>query len=214
METNPYIQELTQYLKQLSQDELNDVIDFYSEYIMDAGLTDQQEIINKLGTPKQLSRKILADYSIRALDNDQAGQPHYEPKSKKNIRMIWLVILAMFASPVAIPVAIAVLACIFGLLVAVVAVVISAFLVLLALFAVGIIMIGSGFAVVGSSIPTSIFFVSGGIALIGITMVIAPVSYLIIKVLIQMVANFTQWIYHRYVKKDQQQFTHQKGAQS
>ena len=41
-------------------------LEFYDEYIADAGLRPEQRLKKRLGTPRQLSHKILADYSIKA----------------------------------------------------------------------------------------------------------------------------------------------------
>lgn len=205
METNPYIKELAKYLTQLTKDEQADVLDFYSEYILDAQMTSEAMIVHKLGTPKQLSRKILADYSIRALDNKEAGQPHYEPKSKKNIRMIWLVILALLASPVAIPLIIAVIAVVIGFFIAIIGVLIALIVTLLGIVIAGLAAIVGGITVWGASIPTSIFFMGVGVAALGLMLIIAPIGYLVIKALIQMTANFTQWIYNRYIKNKHKQ---------
>ena len=60
--------ELEEYLDALTADEKSDVIEFYNEYIDDAGLETTDEIEKRLGTPRQLSRKVLADYSIKATD--------------------------------------------------------------------------------------------------------------------------------------------------
>lgn len=200
MESNPYIEELATYLTQLTKDEQADVLDFYSEYILDAQMTSEAMIVHQLGTPKQLSRKILADYSIRALDNEEAGQPHYEPKSKKNIRMIWLVLLALMASPVAIPIVIAIFITIIGIFIAIAGVFIAIIMVLLGIVVAGLAAIAGGVAVFGTSIPTGILFIGTGLVAIGLMMILAPIGYLVIKALIQMTANFTQWLYNRYVK--------------
>lgn len=205
METNPYIKELAKYLTQLTKEEQADVLDFYSEYILDGQMTSEAMIIHKLGTPKQLSRKILADYSIRALDNEEAGLPHYEPKSKKNIRMIWLVLLALLASPVAIPLVIAIIAIVIGFFIAILGVLIALVVTLLGIAIAGLATIVGGIAVWGSSIPTSIFFIGVGVTALGLMLVIAPIGYLVIKALIQMAANFTQWIYNRYIKNKRKQ---------
>ena len=50
-----YIEQLKKYLKVLSQADQDDAIDFYSEYIDDAGLTTVKDIFDKLGTPEKLS---------------------------------------------------------------------------------------------------------------------------------------------------------------
>ncbi len=199
MESNKYIEEVTSYLSNLTSDERDDVLDFYNEYILDAGLTTEDEIIAQLGTPKQLSRKILADYSIKAVDDATAGVPRYEPKPKKNIRMIWLVILAIFAAPIALPLAIAIIGTIAGLLIGVLAVIACIFVVIIGFFAIGIAAFFSGLAIIGQSWSTAVLFIGGGLAIFGLGLVALPISYVVVRALIQMTANFSRFLYNRFV---------------
>lgn len=68
-ERQKYINDLSIYLRQLTDEERNDALKFYDEYIADAGLETRTAIEERLGTPRQLSHKILADYSIKAIMN-------------------------------------------------------------------------------------------------------------------------------------------------
>ena len=61
-----YLAELEQLLHQLHHSDKEEAMNFYREYVMDADLVTYEQCISELGTPKQLSRKILADYSIKA----------------------------------------------------------------------------------------------------------------------------------------------------
>lgn len=115
MDKENYLTELEEYLDALTADEKADVIEFYNEYIDDAGLETTDEIEKRLGTPRQLSRKVLADYSIKATDIES----HRSKKSKASVRsngkMIWMILLALLASPAAIVLGLvlfAILACV------------------------------------------------------------------------------------------------------
>lgn len=144
--------ELEEYLDALTADEKADVIEFYNEYIDDAGLETTDEIEKRLGTPRQLSRKVLADYSIKATDIES----HRSKKSKASVRsngkMIWMILLALLASPAAIVLGLvlfAILACVvavFGAcMVAALAVLCAFFVLMIASFYVGIVMLFSSF---------------------------------------------------------------------
>ncbi|KAF0339544.1 DUF1700 domain-containing protein [Pediococcus acidilactici] len=61
-----YIDELKSHLTELTAEEQLDVINFYTEYLADAGIETYAAAVDKLGTPVQLARKVLADYSIKA----------------------------------------------------------------------------------------------------------------------------------------------------
>ena len=63
-----YISELKKLLAPLTVEERTDALDFYNEYIEDAGYNSYQQIVKEMGNPRQLSHKILADYSSKAND--------------------------------------------------------------------------------------------------------------------------------------------------
>ncbi|KRM10866.1 hypothetical protein FD16_GL001062 [Paucilactobacillus suebicus DSM 5007 = KCTC 3549] len=197
--------ELASYLNQLTNDEKQDVLEFYSEYVMDADLKTDQEIIQKLGTPKQLSRKILADYSIKAVNSEQGSTASGSTaRPQRNIRMIWLIILALLASPIAIPILIVLALGLFMILLVIVMVIVMTIIVIVAVAFGGVVSIVGGLAVISSSIPTSIFFIGIGLGAVGLTLIAAPIGFLIIKVLIEMAANFSKWIYNRFFKSRRQ----------
>ena len=70
MNREKYLAELEEYLQPLTPEERADAIMFYSEFIEDAGLENRSQIEQRLGTPKQLSRKVLADHSIKMTDEE------------------------------------------------------------------------------------------------------------------------------------------------
>lgn len=200
METNSYLKRLANFLSALTDEERDDVLDFYSEYILDAGLTTDDEIIQKLGTPRQLARKILADYSIRAVNVSDDPGTSSETRSKRNIRMIWLIILALMASPIAIPLLIALVAVLFAFIVVIVAVIVATIVCIVAIAVAGVVSIIGGLMVLSSSVATSIFFIGLGLLAIGLVLIAAPIGYLVIKVLIEMAANFSRWLYQRFTR--------------
>ncbi len=78
---NDYIEEFRSLLGQLSQDERDEAVDFYTEYLQDGGYDSYDACVRELGTPHQLARKVLADYSIRTLNEPQGnGTRQQRPK--------------------------------------------------------------------------------------------------------------------------------------
>lgn len=93
-EITKYLQELKKYLRRLDDSEIKDIEDFYTEYLEDAGVQTRAEIEEKVGTPRQLSLRILADYSLKDDGKESGG---ILPKT--NIKTAWLIILALLATP-------------------------------------------------------------------------------------------------------------------
>lgn len=193
-----YIDEFQIYLHQLSDKEQQDVLEFYREYIIDANLQTSDAIINELGTPKHLARKVLADYSIKMSEenyrNVDNGQMTSNERFSKNLKMIGLVILALMASPLAIIIAIILIPLILlfiGLFV---------FFVLLFLFLVamsvvlGIGTIFVGISVIFQSFSTTIFFVGLGLVILGIDFFLIPIIVALFKWFFSVVVIFFRWL--------------------
>ncbi|WP_119325662.1 DUF1700 domain-containing protein [Companilactobacillus musae] len=193
-----YIEEFKIYLHQLSEKEQQDVIEFYREYIIDANLQTSAAIINELGTPKHLARKVLADYSIKmSEDNYQSvdnGQMTSNERFSKNLKMIGLVILALMASPVAILIAIILIPLILIFLG------LAVFMVLLFLFLVAMSVVGGigaifvGLSVIFQSFGTTILYVGAGLMILGVDFFLIPIIIALFKWFFSVVVIFFRWL--------------------
>jgi Predicted membrane protein len=97
-----YIQALQKLLLQLTAAEQQDVVEYYREYLQEADITTYEAAVAELGTPQTVARKVLADYSIK-MTEQPAGRQSTPAGTKANVKMIWLVILALLSTPVTIP---------------------------------------------------------------------------------------------------------------
>ncbi|GKT03762.1 DUF1700 domain-containing protein [Furfurilactobacillus entadae] len=206
MTSEAYLSELERRLHNLTAAERADVMDFYTEYVNDAGLTSGDAIIEKLGTPKQLARKVLADYSIR--ENETAEQKGERRSPRSNANMVWLIILAVLSTPVTIPVAIAIVALLL-LCVFICALIIgTGIFVALVLLAVGIFVAGmafyTGFSLLFTHLFVGLAYLGIGFTGLGIALMLIPACYYLIRVLIQMTANFIRFIYRKLSSRRQQ----------
>ena len=61
MNKEQYLQELRKSLKVLPQEDRDEAIEFYEEYFDEAGIENEEKVIEELGEPKQLGKKILID---------------------------------------------------------------------------------------------------------------------------------------------------------
>ncbi|WP_201307589.1 DUF1700 domain-containing protein [Companilactobacillus farciminis] len=193
-----YIDEFRIYLHQLDEKEQADVIEFYREYMIDANLQSSDKIINELGTPKHLARKVLADYSIKMSEenyqNINNGQITSNERASRNLKMIGLVILALMASPVAIMIAIVLIPLIlifFGMIV---------FMILLFLFLVAMSVVGGigaifiGLSVILQSFATAIFYVGIGLLILGVDFFLIPIVIALVKWCFSVVVIFFRWL--------------------
>lgn len=194
-EREKYISDLASYLSPLTTEERRDALEFYDEFIADGDLTSRQAIEARLGTPRQLSRKILADYSIKA--NDQSKGNGKPASTHSSWRVFWWVLLAIITSPltfgiglVAVVTLIALAACLFGVAIGAVALVGS-------LAVAAVVTLYAGVGLFATAPMTGLFYGGIGLSAIGGFMVCLPLLYWLVRLLAQAIANFAKFVYGR-----------------
>lgn len=206
MTIEAYLAQLRQQLAQLTEDERADVLDFYTEYIEDAQLT-ADDVLVRLGTPRQLARKILADYSIK--QNESTLETGQRATAKSNVSLVWVIILAILSTPVTIPISILLLVIIFTILLSA-AVVIGGILITILGAIVGLAAIGGVALYFGVGLILTNFFIGTaylgmGLAGIGLALVLIPFLVLMTKVLCQAFANFFRFLYRKFAARRHRQ---------
>ena len=193
-----YINEFKFYLKQLSKTDQDDVLEFYREYIIDAKLTTQDEIINELGTPKNLARKVLADYSIKMSENNYQniddGKISDNQKMKRNLGMIGLIVLALFASPVLIPAAIALVGVLILFAAAAIGIGLGFVFIVALSVVVGIAFIVVGLSVIFQSFLTTLLYIGAGLFILGVDFVLIPLIISFFKWIFDLLVMFFRWV--------------------
>jgi len=160
MNRNEFIGELKKKLRKLPFDEIKEAVDYYEGYFDDAGEENEQTVLAELGSPAAVASQIIAAFAIKEAEADGSG--------KKKWRVAWLVILSIFASPIAIPLALSAGVVAIALVISLSAVIISFFAAGIAMFFSGIACIVAGFWVILQSFPTTLFYLGAGLVLLGI----------------------------------------------
>ncbi|RDF92309.1 DUF1700 domain-containing protein [Leuconostoc mesenteroides] len=190
-----YLAELEQLLHQLHHSDKEEAMNFYREYVMDADLVTYEQCISELGTPKQLSRKILADYSIKADEKSTDDTTSKNPRS--NIKLIWWIALALLASPLALPVFIVLVT-----LAAVGFAVLASFIaVVIALTLSGVVSAIIGVSVLLQSIWTGLYYIGCGLLILGIMLTVMPAGIGLLRWLIDKTVQLSKAIYRRFTDK-------------
>lgn len=96
MDRKSYMMELRKKLNRLPKAEREEALLYYTEYFDDAGPEGENEVIEELGPADELAAQILKEVAIRRLDEPDKA-------AKKGISTIWIVILALFAAPIGLP---------------------------------------------------------------------------------------------------------------
>lgn len=190
-----YSRELEKYLVTLPAAERADAVEFYNEYIADAKYATWEQITAELGTPRQLSHQILADYSIKA--NEQDGGVGKPASTKSSWRVFWLVLIAIVTSPITLVLSVVA----FGILIAALGVVVGITIGLLGVI-VGLLvtagaMLYLGFGLLVAAPMTGIFYLGIGLAVLGGFLIFIPLGYWIIRLLAQGIANLSKFLYQK-----------------
>ena len=151
-----YLHELRRKLKGLPESEVIAACAYYDEYLTEAGPENEAAAIAELGTPAEVAAGIMGDYVIK----DTTAE---EKSTRSGLSAIWIVVLGLFASPIALPLAIVLIAVIFSLLVAALAVIFSFFVAAFACLVAGIAYVGIGFYTLFFHAPTGILTIGSGL---------------------------------------------------
>jgi len=166
MNRSEFFKRLEQGLTKVSKEERDAALNYYNEYFDDAGVDNEQKVIDELGSPVQIAARIKADAAVKRLEGET------KPSMKKGISAVWLVIMAIFAAPIALPLAIGAAGLAIGLLAAFIGVVIALVVSVAAFFIGGVVVIFSGIAVIATSAPVAIFSIGVGLLVLGVSILL------------------------------------------
>lgn len=131
MTKNEYMKELAYRLRRLPKEDFDRAMDYFEEYFEEAGEENLQQAIQDLGAPKDAANELILNLA------QEISQK--EPQTiKHRLSAIWIGILALFAAPIALPLAFGGVCVILALLLSLVCVIFSIFLATVGTAAVGV----------------------------------------------------------------------------
>lgn len=175
MNRKEFMEQLENHLSRVTEQERTDALRFYEEYFDEAGPENEARVIEELGSPAKVAAQIKADAAMKNLNQEQA------PPVKKGISAIWMVILGIFAAPIALPLAIAAVAVIFSLLVAGISVILSLFVAAIAVFGSGILCGIVGVGVLFTSVTTGFFYIGVGLVSVGMSLLLGILVFAVTR---------------------------------
>lgn len=131
MTRKDYMTTLSQKLRRLPNEDYIKAMAYFEEYFDDAGLENEQQAIEDLGSPATAANELIMNLAVK---NTQ--EP---PKTvKSGLSAVWIGILGVCAAPIALPLALTIPILIFSLMIVVFALVLSFLITAVALGASGI----------------------------------------------------------------------------
>lgn len=165
MNRRDFFADLIGELRNIEPIELQDVLQYYNEYFDEAGVENEQAVIAELGSPKELAVSIKANSSIKYLETGN-------PSTKKSLNAVWIAIGAIFAAPIALPLAIAFGAVAIALVITFAIFILSFFIVSFSFGVSGILVAISSFIIIPTSVPSFLLMFGAGLILAGLSILV------------------------------------------
>ena len=191
MNKTEFLNQLASQLSDISPEEREEALSYYREYIEDAGLENEEALLDELGSPQKVASDIKKDiFQKTTYTNDAYNNEiicHDEPyandstsqEKSKNSNLVLILVLAVLLSPFWIPLLITVVSVIFSVIVTILSIGFGIGISGIAFLIVGIVLFALGIY--------NIFFSPFiGILLIGISMLLFSLGILF--------TLFTGWI--------------------
>lgn len=187
-----FMQKLEQALADVSEEERQEALQYYRDYLDDAGLTEADQVSESLGTSEKIAESIRGsvagepesgsftergfgvedsgNYPAKRQENYYENQTSFVQDSRESgkkpangWKMIAILLLGILVSPVWIPLVISALTIAFAICITLLAVFAALVAVGVALLAGGIGVVIWGFAQIGVSVPGAVVLIGAGL---------------------------------------------------
>ena len=187
MTRTEYIAKLTKYLRKLPQKDYEEALEYFMEYFEEAGPENEARVIAELGTPKEAAHEVIS----RLLD-----EKIIEEKSslRNKTTILWIAILAVLASPVALPILLFFLAMLLTLLVVIFAVIVTALALTFALLISGVYTFFTSFSLLSVSLASTLFGGGLGLLMFGGALLLLLISFEICKLIVKLITLLIKWL--------------------
>lgn len=171
MTKREYMDCISSRLRHLPREDYDMARDYFLEYFEEAGEENEQQAIADLGLPEEAADQIIMNIAIGKGAEGKQGV-------KKSFSAVWVGLLAIFAAPIALPLALGIAIVALALLFAAVAFCLCFILMGICMAVVGVFGIVGGFCLLFASPVNAIATVGMGLVIFGIGVLF---SYAVIK---------------------------------
>jgi len=186
MNRSEYMAELKKSLSGIPYEEAEIAVRYYEEYFDDAGVQNEANAIDSLGPPSEVAAKIINDYVDKT------------PRTaRKGLSAAGVVILAIFASPIALPIALSAFAVFLSLFITYGAVVLTFGITGGALVLAGVVTFFTSLSLVFTHFPTMMFFAGAAVFMSGVGLLFISLTAVLSKIGLSLLAK----IAGRFLKK-------------
>ena len=187
MTKTEYIAKLTKYLRKLPQQDYKEAIEYFMEYFEEAGPENEARVIAELGTPKEAAHEVISRLLEEKIVEDKSSL-------RNKTTILWIAILAVLASPVALPILLFFLAMIMTLLMIIFAVIVTALALTFALLISGVYTFFTSFSLLNVSLASTLFGGGLGLLMFGGALLLLLISFEICKLIVKLITLLIKWL--------------------
>ena len=187
MTRTEYIAKLTKYLRKLPQQDYEEAIEYFMEYFEEAGPENEARVIAELGTPKEAAHEVISRLLDEKIIEDKSSL-------RNKTTILWIAILAVLASPVALPILLFFLAMIMTLLMIIFAVLVTALALTFALLISGAYTFFTSFSLLSVSLASTLFGGGLGLLMFGGALLLLLISFEICKLIVKLITLLIKWL--------------------
>ena len=187
MTKTEYIAKLTKYLRKLPQKDYEEALEYFMEYFEEAGPENEAQVIAELGTPKEAAHEVISRLLEEKIVEDKSSL-------RNKTTILWIAILAVLASPVALPILLFFLAMIVTLLMIIFAVIVTALALTFALLISGVYTFFTSFSLLSVSLASTLFGGGLGLLMFGGALLLLLISFEICKLIVKLITLLIKWL--------------------
>lgn len=213
MNRQEFLRQLESLLYAIPANERADALAYYNDYFDEAGIENEQNVIQELGSPQKVAQSIIENFRNSGYEqtfenttgqysqNTYQNYHHTEKKKLKTWQIVLLIVLAIIGSPIWIGLATGLFGVVIGIIASVFATIVSLFGSGLGLMFGGIIVAGVG--VLGVMVRPLEGVTSMGVGLIltaiGILLLLLSVliTFAWLPKLIKIIVKWVKGLFHR-----------------
>ncbi len=176
MTKTEYMEQLQKKLKKLPKEDYLKAIEYYEEYFAEAGEDNEAHAIEDLGSPQEAADNIIREFAIDNVQDDTRKKD-----VRKGLRGVWIVILAIFASPIALPLIITIAALLFSAIVVVFALLFAFSITGIALLLTSVLSLIGAISMLIRDLPAALICFGISLCSLGIGALMVYGSYWVLK---------------------------------
>ncbi len=200
MDKQTFLRRLEEGLRQLPPEEREDILAYHREYFQDAGPEQEAKVIQELGDPDLLARRLLSEYGEQPPASPPPpppSQPQPEAPKKKRPSGVLVAILAVLAAPIALPLAAALGAVAIALAVAALSVALALMAVIVGVLVTGIALVALGVSALALYPPAALVVLGAGLVCCGLGLFGVMPVILLIQAMFRGLANLFRKAFSR-----------------